>query len=189
MGRSKALLPLPGGDTFLTRIITTFADAGVDDIVVVLGHEAEAIAAHVAEHGLAPRIVVNRDYESGQFSSLLTGLRAIDRPGVQGLLLTLVDVPLVSATTVKAVIDRYRQSHAPIVRPVSSVNSDLHGHPVLIDRSLFGALRSADPANGAKPIVRGHASAAGDLVIDDEGAFLDIDTPDVYERVMRGNRA
>jgi molybdenum cofactor cytidylyltransferase len=187
MGRAKPLLPLPDGDTFLTRIIRTLADASVDDVVVVLGHEAEAIAASVAERGLAPRMVVNRDYESGQFSSLLAGLRAVDRPGIQALLLTLVDVPLVTSTTVRAVVDRYRSSHAPIVRPVSAARSDLHGHPVLIDRSLFSALRAADPATGAKPVVRAHVSAAGDLVTDDEGAFLDIDTPEDYERVMRGS--
>jgi molybdenum cofactor cytidylyltransferase len=185
MGRPKALLALPGGDTFLTRIIRTFEDAGVDDVVVVIGHEAEAVAASVAAHGLAPRMVVNRQYESGQFSSFLAGLRAIDRPGVQALLFTLVDVPLVSSTTVKAVIDRYRASHAPIVRPVSAVRSDLHGHPVLMDRTLFDALRGADPSQGAKPIVRAHASPQGDVISDDEGAFLDIDTPEDYDRVRR----
>jgi molybdenum cofactor cytidylyltransferase len=181
MGRSKALLPLPSGATFLTTIIRTFEAAGVDDVVVVLGHDAEAIAASIAAHGLAPRLVVNREYESGQFSSLLAGLRAIDRPGVQAMLLTLVDVPLVSSDTVKAVVERYRARRVPIVRPVSGTR---HGHPVLIDRSLFGALRGADPATGAKPIVRAHVSPAGDVTIDDEGAFLDVDTPEDYERVV-----
>jgi CTP:molybdopterin cytidylyltransferase MocA len=59
-----------------------------------------------------------------------------------------------------------------------------HGHPVLIDRSLFDALRSADPSAGAKPIVRQHASAEGDVLVEDDGAFLDIDTPDQYARIM-----
>ena len=73
---------------------------------------------------------------------------------------------------------RYRQTHAPVVRPVSG---DRHGHPVLIDRSLFPRLRTADPASGAKPVIRAHVSAAGDVAVDDEGAFLDIDTPAEYE--------
>ncbi len=38
MGRSKAMLPLDGGDTFLTRIVRTFRAAGIDDVVIVLGH-------------------------------------------------------------------------------------------------------------------------------------------------------
>ena len=43
MGRAKALLPLGGGETFLTRIVGTFLDAGVDDVVIVVGHERDEI--------------------------------------------------------------------------------------------------------------------------------------------------
>ena len=50
MGRAKATLPLDGGDSFLTRIVSTFLDAGVDDVVVVVGHEAQAI---VGKHCLS----------------------------------------------------------------------------------------------------------------------------------------
>jgi molybdenum cofactor cytidylyltransferase len=92
---------------------------------------------------------------------------------------TLVDVPFVAVSTVRAVVDRYRQTHAPIVRPVSGAR---HGHPVLIDRSLFAAIRAAEPSVGAKEIVRAHASSAGDVEVEDEGAFADIDTPDQYDR-------
>jgi CTP:molybdopterin cytidylyltransferase MocA len=44
-------------------------------------------------------------------------------------------------------------------------------------------LRHADPAHGAKPVVRGHASTTGDVAVDDPGAFIDIDTPEDYERL------
>ena len=180
MGRPKALLPLPDGRTFLARIIDTFLAAGLDDVVVVLGHEADTIAASLDQQNARARVVVNRDYESGQLSSLLTGLRAIDRPGVSAMLLTLVDVPLVSADTVRAVLARDRATSAPLVRPV---DGERHGHPVLIDRTLFEALRRADPSTGAKPIVRAHVSIAGNVEVKDEGAFLDVDTPDEYARL------
>jgi len=178
MGRPKATLPL-GADTFLTRIVRTLYEAQVEDVVVVLGHDADAIAESLMRTGLSPRLVINGHYETGQLSSIVAGLRAIDHPGVNAMLMTLVDAPFVSATTVRAVLERYRATHAPIVRPVQGA---LHGHPVLIDRSLFDALRTADPGAGAKAIVRAHATASGDLVVEDEGAFLDIDTPDEYAR-------
>jgi len=181
MGRAKALLPFEGDDTFLSRIVRTLLEAGVDDVIVVVGHEAEAIASGFALSGLPARFVVNRDYDRGQLSSLLAGLNAIDRPGVTAVLVTLVDVPLVSASTVRAVMDSYRRSRAPIVRPTSG---DRHGHPLLIDRSVFGALRAAEPSTGAKPVVRAHASAAGDIAIDDEGAFTDIDTEEDYRKTI-----
>ena len=181
MGRAKATLPVGDGHTFLTRIIRTLLDAGVDDVIVVLGHDAELIASSFSESGLPARFVVNHDYDRGQLSSLVAGLNAVDRPGVPAVLLTLVDVPLVSESTVRAVIDRYRRTGAPIVRPTSG---DRHGHPLLIDRSVFDALRAADPAAGAKPVVRAHASAVGDIAIEDEGAFLDVDTEEEYRKTI-----
>lgn len=180
MGRAKATLPLDAGDTFLTRIVRTFRDAGVDEIIVVVGHGADAIAANFAPSGLAARFVVNDRYDRGQLSSLLAGIAALDAyEHVEAILVTLVDVPLVAASTVRAVVDRYRVSGAPVVRPTSG---ERHGHPMLIDRSLFEALRAADLSVGAKPVVRAHASVAGDLAIADEGAFTDIDTEEDYRR-------
>ena len=182
MGRTKALLPLGATDTFLTRIVRSFRAAGVEDVVVVLGHDAEAVASSLADRGVAARIVVNTEYERGQFSSLMAGLQIVDRPGVAGMLLTLVDVPLVAPETIRAVVARHRATAAPLIRPV---NGTRHGHPVLIDRRLFDGLRQADPGQGAKPVVRAYASAAGDVEVNDEGAFIDVDTPEEYAALPR----
>jgi molybdenum cofactor cytidylyltransferase len=183
MGRAKATLPLDAADTFVSRIVGTLLDAGVDDVVVVVGHDADAIVRHLSQTGLRARVAINPDYDRGQLSSLLAGLRLVDRPGVAAVLVTLVDVPLVSAPTIRAVLERYHATRAPIVRPTSGSR---HGHPLLIDRSLFDALRAADPSTGAKPLVRAHASAAGDIPIVDEGAFTDIDTEEEYRAIVSG---
>jgi molybdenum cofactor cytidylyltransferase len=192
-GRSKALLEIGERDTFLTRIIDAFRAAGVTEIAVVVGHEADAVRASLIARGIplqpgsAPhdrgvRLVVNPAYQSGQLSSLLAGLSAIDGPDVRAMLMTLVDVPAASPSTIRRVVDRYVETNAPIVRPV---RGDEHGHPVLIDRGLFDELRRADPAVGAKPVIRAHVSPAGDVAVEDEGAFLDVDTPADYQRLTR----
>ncbi len=179
MGRTKALLPLAGG-TFLSTLIAAFEAGGIDETVVVLGHDAEAIErAHAASR---VRFVLNPAYEHGQLSSLLTGIEVIDKPGVEAAVVTLVDVPLVASSTIRAVIERYRSAHVPLVRPVSG---ERHGHPVLFARSLFGELRRAEADGSAKPVVHRHASARGDVTVDDDGAFWDIDTPAEYDRVTR----
>src|SRR5262249_30410520 len=138
MGRPKATLPLPGGETFLSRIVRTFHDAGIEEVIVVVGHEAEAVRTSLSATGLTARFVENPEYESGQFSSLARGLNVVDRPGVSALLLTLVDVPFVTSSTVRAVVTQYVNTRAPIVRPTRGAE---HGHPVLIDQKVFGALR------------------------------------------------
>jgi molybdenum cofactor cytidylyltransferase len=138
--------------------VRTFLDAEIDDVVVVVGADAGVIVDAFGATGLAARFVENTEFEQGQLSSLLAGLRVVDRPGLAAALVTLVDVPFVAVSTVRAVVDRYRRTRAPIVRPVSGTR---HGHPVLIDRSLFAAIRAAEPSVGAKEVVRAHASFSG----------------------------
>jgi len=181
MGRPKALLPIgPTGETFFDRVTLTLIEAGLNDIVVVVGADAQAIRA-----GARPlpgvRIVDNPGYEHGQLTSLLVGLKAIDAAHAPAALVTLIDVPLVNVSTVRTLIATQRDRGAPIVRPVSRGR---HGHPVIFGRALFGELQCADPARGAKPVVRAHAAEMIEVPIDDEGAFTDIDTREDYERMI-----
>jgi molybdenum cofactor cytidylyltransferase len=180
MGRPKALLPIgPKGETFFDRITRTLMEGGVEDVVVVIGADADAIRAAVRPASLHVRLVTNPDFERGQLTSLLAGLRAIDRPGVSAALVTLVDSPLISAVDVRRLIEARREHRAPIVRPAKDGR---HGHPVIFGRELFDELRRADPAQGAKSIVHAHAADIIEIHAHDEGAFIDIDTPEDFER-------
>ena len=185
MGRPKALLPVDGRDTFVSRLARTLREAGVAEVVVVVAADGpvDAIRAALAAIQPAPRLARNPDPSRGQLSSLLTGLEAVDRPGVDALLMTLVDVPLVGVSTVRALLAAYARSRAPIVRPVREADA-AHGHPVVFDRSVFDALRGADPRTGAKPVVRARAAEIENVPVDDRGAFLDVDTPADYRRVF-----
>ena len=180
IGQPKALLPTGvGRETFLGRIVTTLHDAGLDDVVVVVapGGGADEVRQLLATLPVLARVVENPHPERGQLSSLLTALAAVDHPGVRALLVTLVDVPFVTADTVRALVAAYRRSHAPVVRPS---RHGQHGHPVIFDRAVFDALRHADPATGAKGVVRAQGTAVLDVAVEDKGAFLDIDTPEDY---------
>jgi molybdenum cofactor cytidylyltransferase len=179
MGRTKALLPLEGGDTFLGRVVRTLRDGGVGEIVVVVGADGAAIRSAVEAVSMPVHIVDNPDYEQGQLSSLLKGLDSVDRPGVAGALVTLIDVPLVSPETVRTLLQKYASRSALIVRPASRGR---HGHPVIFDGALFDELRRADPRQGAKQVVRAHSADLLDVELTDEGAFTDIDTPEDYAR-------
>jgi CTP:molybdopterin cytidylyltransferase MocA len=57
-----------------------------------------------------------------------------------------------------------------------------HGHPVIFDRAMFAALRAADPATGAKAVVRARQHEIVNVPVEDEGAFVDLDTPEDYRR-------
>lgn len=181
MGRPKALMPV-GPETFLSRITRTLQEAGIEEIIVVLGNDAAAVHAAMPGPGRGVRLIENTHPDQGQLSSLLVGLRAADRPGVRAVLVTLVDVPLVSADTVRTVLSTYKEGKgALIVRPA---REGQHGHPVIFDRVLFQELRQADPAIGAKAVVHAHQADVVDVEVSDAGAFADIDTPEAYARYI-----
>lgn len=183
MGRPKALLPDPDGRPFVARLVRTFAAAGLHDIVVVTGSLHGAIAEAIAadQPPVAPNLVNNPQPALGQVSSLWIGLDAAARPGVEGVLMTLVDIPLVRASTIQKVIDEWTRSRAPIVRPAVG---DRHGHPVLFDRSLFDALRHAPITEGARVVVHANADRIVNVQVDDEGCLLDVDTPADYHALI-----
>lgn len=189
MGRPKAALPITHrADTFLSRIIRAVASGGLPEIVVVTGAAPEAVRQAAGPFDRRLRFAHNPAWAGGQLSSLLTGLDFTvgDRskradPTLEALLVTLVDVPLVPAETVARIVKAWRTSGAPIVRPA---RGDVHGHPVIFDRTVFRELRAADPTVGAKAVVRAHDRDVLNVPIEDPGAFVDIDTEQDYRRAL-----
>lgn len=185
MGQPKALLPTSRpGETFVGRIVHVLREGGIDDVVVVVGPETPSLAPVLEGENPAPRVVVNEAPERGQLSSLLVGLMAVDHPGVGGVLVTLVDVPLIDVETVRRLREAHERSRAPVVRPV---RDGRHGHPVIFDRAVFDELRQADLAVGAKAIVHAHLKHVEEVPVPRDGPFIDIDTPAEYQRLF--NRA
>jgi CTP:molybdopterin cytidylyltransferase MocA len=187
MGRPKAALPLgPDGQTVLARAVASLLDAGVPRVVVVAGAYPVEVRAALGRADRRVAVCDNAAWREGQLSSLLCGLAAVDSPWLEGVLMTLADVPLVTPGTIRRVMRAWRESGALIVRPARGGE---HGHPVLFDRRLFAELRTASPDQGAKPVVRAHAAATVNVEVEDEGAFFDLDDPADYERALSMARA
>jgi molybdenum cofactor cytidylyltransferase len=190
MGRTKALLRIgASGETFLARIIRVLREGGVEAVVVVIGSDATAVRASLPRDDASISAVENPNYEEGQLSSLLVGLAAVEQrhDNVEAVMVTLVDLPLISANTVQKVLQAYRaKPGAPIVRPR---RGSRYGHPAVFNQSIFGELRRADPSRGAKPVVHAHAAEEINVDVEDEGAFIDIDTPEDYDRFITDSRA
>lgn len=176
MGQDKALLTY-GGRTFLETIVATLHEAGIERVVVVLGHHAEQIQGAITLEGA--EIVVNRDYARGQTSSLQAGLRALESPSLEAVVLCLVDHPLVSADTVRRLVASFRQAGAPVVIPTFR---NQRGHPVLIGRALFEELKGLSPDEGTNTVIRKYRDATTLIEVGDEGILIDVDNPDAYRR-------
>jgi CTP:molybdopterin cytidylyltransferase MocA len=185
MGSPKALLPDPDGRPFVARVARTFASAGLDHLVVVTGYQHEEIANALAADAppVLPACVRNPDPARGQLSSLWVGLEAAMHPEVEAVLMTLVDVPMVLPSTVRAVVEAWERTRAPIVRPAVG---NRHGHPVLFDRAVFEDLKRAPLTEGAKAVIHAYGDRVVNVAVDDPGSLMDVDTPADYEQLRRG---
>lgn len=194
MGHAKAALPLgQTGETVVSRVVKTLLEGGVPKVVVVAGAHIDAVRRAMPPHEPRARVIEHPGWQRGQLSSLLAGLEAIDEPQLEAVMVTPVDVPLVSAATVAAVVAAWRRAHAPIVRPIEqgalgalgASGPQRHGHPVIFDRSVFADLRSASLDVGAKAVFATHKDRVLNVEVQDAGAFEDIDTPEEFEKVLR----
>ena len=180
MGRAKALLPI-GDTTFLGRCISLFRESGINRIFIVTGHAHEHIAA--AAEQLDPDVVcVNNPHpEDGQYSSLKIGIASLP-PDTEAALLHLVDHPLVSSSTVEAVLLAWRRAEMHIVIPS---HNRRRGHPVLYPSGFFPRLLAASPEHGARDILTSHEREITYVDVDDPGIRIDIDTPEEYAKYLQ----
>ena len=182
MGRPKALLPIDG-QTFIEKIVGALRQAGLQNIIVILGHDAEAMRQKIAH--LPVTILVNPDYSKGQLSSLRVAIRhLLANERCSGLLVHLVDHPYIDAALVNLLIERFEDSGKLIAVPRFHGK---RGHPVIFARSLFDELLNAPEDQGAKAVVNAHRDETLEIETEDEGITLDIDTPDLYRQHVKGD--
>lgn len=172
MGRNKLLFAF-NGETIVRRAARR-ALAVLDPVVVVLGHEPDRIRAELA--GLPCLTTVNPDHAQGIHASVRAGLAALP-PEVEAAVVLLADMPLVTSAMIAEIVDRYRQSSAPLV---ISQYGDAIAPPHLYARSLFADLAQAEGCG--KQVIRRHRAEAAVLSWPD-AALADLDVPADRDRV------
>ena len=175
MGRNKLLFDL-GGETVVRRAVRTAQRAGLDPLVVVLGHETDAVRAALAS--LPCQFVMNPRHAEGMDSSVCVGIAALP-PGVAAGVVLLADMPFVTAEMITTLVERYRSGDASLVL---SEYDGIQAPPTLFDRSLFAELAGPEGRGCGKRVRRRHADQAT-VVAWPAAALADLDVPEDYERV------
>lgn len=181
MGEPKALLRA-GNDSFVERSVRALYEGGCGYVVVVTGRLDDGVALRIAEAAalLDAGIAVNPAVSSEQADSLRIGLGALP-PQAEAALVAPVDVPDVSGALVRAVIEAFRRTGAPVALPASGGR---HGHPVLFARRVFAELMRPELPQGARTVVHAHAAELAEVPVD--ALPVDVDTPDDYRRWRGG---
>ncbi len=178
MSSFKPLLTM-GDSIVIERVVRTFHNAGVDEIVVVVGHRAEDLSPYIDRLGC--RRVLNEAYADGMFTSVQAGVRSLSSE-TAGFFVMPVDIPLVRADTITRIAAAFEESGAPVAYPVFS---DRRGHPPLVSARLVPEILSHDGEGGLRAVLKAYDDAAADVSVNDEGILLDMDTPDDYDSLLK----
>jgi len=176
MGVGNKLLAQFEGKPLVRRTVERVAAAGLDGVVVVLGHQAGRVRQALG--GLDVSFSENPDYASGLATSLKAGLHAVPAD-VDGIMVVLADMPEVTADAFARLAAAFGKSHGRAI--VRATHGGKRGNPVILPRSLFGAVEVLEGDTGARQIMETSDLPVVDVELG-EAASLDVDTPDALER-------
>jgi molybdenum cofactor cytidylyltransferase len=180
LGRPKQLLDL-GGKPVLRHVVDAALSSPLTEVLVVLGHEAEAVSAAVPESPRV-RIVINPDYAQGQSNSLRMGLAAAGH-GSEAAVIMLGDQPGIRPGAVGAVVAAFRADGGSVVQ---AAYGGRPAHPTLLARTIWAELiQELEGDEGARTVLDRHP---GWRALVEVGGHPpeDIDTEDDYERIRSG---
>ncbi|GGD38974.1 nucleotidyltransferase family protein [Muriicola marianensis] len=174
MGRPKQLLPWKD-TTLLNHAIQTALSCNSDDVIVILGSEAETIQKNLKKGNY--KILVHKEWDKGLGSTIgkgVTYLEASD-PTTHAVLIMLGDQPLLGSDHLNALIDRFKKEGKGII--ATDYGAKL-GVPAVFSREYFAELARLQGDSGAGKLIASHA----DSVIGIPGGrrTADLDSPEDY---------
>jgi len=179
MGQLKALLPWQG-TSLLKHQVESLRTAGVDQVVVVLGHRSDELKAELSgTEGVAWQL--NPDYLQGKTTSIKAGLNALGTEQPNALLILNVDQPR-SADVIRFLLEEHL-SHGNLI--TIPTHNGKGGHPIILSPSLLNELRGIDEDSfGIKAVVQRHLEATRRVDMDSPEVLWDLNTPEEYQRVL-----
>ena len=178
MGSPKALLPYQGRP-FLEHLLEVARHPKIGLTRVVLGAYAEEIRSQLKLDPVT--FVVNPNWEQGQLSSIHAALRSLPAGLTDGILLALVDHPLISAALVGELIENFYRSGKLIVLPTYIGK---RGHPVIFSSKLYPELLAAPLETGARGVVWAHSADILEVPTDEQGVVINLNDPEALGKAL-----
>ena len=172
-GKQLALLE---GRPLLEYAVRAMTSAPVGRVIVVLGAEAERVLLGVDLHGAEPHVCER--WSEGQSASLACGLA--EMTDCEAVIVTLGDQPRISPDAIRRVI----AARGPDALAVRATYGGDPGHPVLLERRLFGRMRNVTGDHGARNLLM--SVHVREVACDDLGGGEDVDTPSELDALRAG---
>ena len=180
--RPKSLLELDGVP-LICRQVMALRQAGVSELVLVLGHHAKEIEAAVKV--LEVSIVINPDPDAGPVGSQRLGLQSLSGHS-DAVLMALADQPLLDATDLRQLFQAFDQ-RLPGSALVYPRVSGQPGNPVIFTAAVRAALLACPPDVGCKQWRQAHTSQVQALDCDNQHFVQDVDTPEDIAKLRRSS--
>jgi len=178
MGTLNKLLIGIDGKPMVRRVAEAAAASAASPLIVVTGHEREKVEAALA--GLTLSCVANPDYALGLSTSLKRGLAALPAD-VDGAVICLGDMPMVSADTINRLIGAFNPVEGRAV--CVPTRRGKRGNPVLLARRLFADLNGVSGDVGAREIIAAHPELVAEVEMESDAVLTDIDTPQALAKL------
>ncbi len=173
LGRPKQLLSL-GGKPLPAWVLDAMREAGLGILVLVLGHEAEAIRGVLNLEGVT--VVVNTRYAEGMSTSLRVGLGAMG-PNVEGVVIAMGDQPFISPSLITGLIAEHHRTEQPIV---AADFGDYQGPPIFLGRNVWPLADEIRGDQGARFLLRSRPDWVATTPVPNRVVSLDVDTEEAY---------
>jgi molybdenum cofactor cytidylyltransferase len=177
MMRSKIVLPW-GKGTVIGKIISSFRESGVEEIIVVTGGYRDLVEAEVAKYGV--KTVFNPDFANGSMIlSLQFGLnQLVTKP--QAIFVALGDQPDIDSSDLQGMIKKSIEFPENIIVPSYSMR---RGHPWLVPEKYFDELLAIHKPDTMKIFLQNHESEIEYYLVKKSNILADLDTLEDYERL------
>lgn len=174
MGRPKMLLKW-GQTTVLGHVISTLQQAGVDDVIVIVGGARTQVEEIVHQSGACS--VFNPEYARGEMlSSLQRGIEA-QSPQAQGTLIALGDQPQIQEGTVRLICEAFEKNKSRLIVPSFQMR---RGHPWLVERSLWSQLLEMSAERSPRDFLNQNAQEIEYVQVETPSILADMDTMEDY---------
>ena len=185
MGAQNKLLAEIDGVPIIRRTAQALLDGGLNDLVIVTGHEHRLVAAALDD--LPVTCIYNDDYQSGQASSVACGVRHHQNGSHAAVLIALGDMPLVRPELIAALLRDHSSLPDATDRITLPVFDGRRGNPVIWGRGFFDELVALTGDAGGRIIFAENKNAVNSLGWPDDSIHLDIDTPEALAPLKKAS--
>ena len=177
-GKPKALAKIQGETTVIEYLQTLLLHTSIDEIIIVLGSEAEHIKPYLSDHKKIKN-VYNQNYLLGQTSPFKIGLGAI-HPKSEAVMLLPVDYPAVQQMTIEKLINCFLENKPILLIPTFENHK---GHPPIFSTHLKNEFLNLDNDRGLNTIIHRYQAQAFLLPVKDPGVIESFNTHEEFEKI------